>query len=84
MDTKMIRNDAITMIIGKSFSMSGVNNIRAFDEGYIVLDTVVGRVSVEGLNMKIESLIKEGGNIFISGDITGAFSSETKDEKKVF
>ena len=59
MDTKMICNDAITMIIGKSFSMSGVNNIRAFDEGYIVLDTVVGRVSVEGLNMKIESLIKE-------------------------
>ena len=84
MDSKMIHNDAITMIIGKSFSMSGVNDIRAFDDGYILIDTVFGRVSVEGSDMKIESLNKEGGTIFVSGDITGAFSSDAKDEKKGF
>ena len=84
MDVKMIQNDAITMVIGKSFSMSGVNVIRGFDEGYILLDTVFGRISVEGSDMKIESLSKEGGNIFVSGGITGAFSSDVKDEKKGF
>lgn len=70
----------ITLVIGSSFSMEGVNDIRGFDEGYVSLDTVSGRISVEGNDLKIESLTKEGGMIYISGNVSGVFISS--DEKK--
>ena len=50
----------IILTIGQSFSMEGVNDIRGFDEGYVSLDTVSGKITVEGSDLKIESLTKDG------------------------
>ena len=78
------KEKTITIIIGKSFSMYGVNDIRAFDGGYISLDTTSGRISIEGDNLKIESLSKEDGRIYITGDISGVFCDSDTKEKKGF
>lgn len=74
----------ITITIGSSFSMYGVNDIRAFDEGFVSLDTVSGKISVEGKNLKIESLSKEDGYIFIFGNVTGVFCDFDSGAKKGF
>lgn len=73
----------ISVIIGHSFSMAGVEDIRGFDEGYVSLDTVSGRITVEGSNLKIESLTKEDGCIFIAGNISGVFIA-TEEKKRGF
>ena len=65
----MENNNKITLVIGHSFTMDGVNDIRGFDEGYVSLSTDSGKINVEGSDLKIESLSKEGGTIFISGNI---------------
>ncbi len=72
MDT-IEKGKSISLIIGKSFSMYGVSDIRGFDEGYVSLDTSSGKITVEGKELKIESLTKEDGHIFISGSISGVF-----------
>lgn len=72
MDTNE-KGKSISLIIGKSFSMYGVSDIRGFDEGYVSLDTSSGKITIEGKELKIESLTKEDGHIFISGSISGVF-----------
>ncbi len=72
----------IILTIGQSFSMEGVNDIRGFDDGYVSLDTASGKITVEGSDLKIESLTKEGGNIFISGNVSGVFVLGNVEKKK--
>ncbi|MBQ9070437.1 MAG: YabP/YqfC family sporulation protein [Clostridia bacterium] len=82
MEAGINNKDSIMLVIGKSFSMSGVNDIRGFDDGYILLDTTSGRITVEGSDLKIESLSKDGGNILVKGGVTGVFSSVIKEGRK--
>ena len=72
----------IILTIGQSFSMEGVNDIRGFDDGYVSLDTVSGKITVEGSDLKIESLTKDGGCIFISGNVSGVFVAGNNEKKK--
>ena len=64
--------------------MYGVNDIRGFDEGYVSLDTKSGKVTLEGKDMKIESLSKEDGHIFVSGDISGVFCDREIEKSRGF
>lgn len=84
MESASCTKQTITLIDGKVFMMNGVDNIASFDEGYILLDTSSGRVSVEGNDLKIESLSKDDGNILIKGDISGFFRTETTEHKRGF
>ena len=76
------KEKSITVTVGKSFSMYGVNDIRAFDEGYVSLDTRSGKISVEGRELKIESLSKDDGYIVVKGDVSGVYC-DTEKEKSV-
>lgn len=78
------REKSVVINIGKSFSMYGVSDIRAFDEGYISLDTSSGRITVEGRELKIESLSKDDGHINVRGDVTGVFCESVGNVKKGF
>ena len=80
----MENNNKITLVIGHSFTMDGVNDIRGFDEGYVSLSTDSGKINVEGSDLKIESLSKEGGTIFISGNISGIYVSSEDKKRGLF
>lgn len=74
----------ITLTAGEALCANGIVDIVAFDENGIVLSTDSGRVIVEGEDLKIESLDKNGGNILITGKITGFFRSDAQVGKKGF
>ena len=82
MDTSLLKSQTITVTNLKTFSMSGVIDIAAFDGEYILLDTTMGKISVEGSELKVQSLTKESGEILVSGDITGVFVTPTKEKKR--
>ena len=73
---------SITLVNRRILTMGGVDDIAGFDEDMVILDTSMGRITVEGKGMKIESLTKEGGNILITGDISGIYCSDTPVKKK--
>jgi len=62
----------------KLFVMNFVEDIEAFDEGYVSLNTKMGKVTVEGRELKILSLEGEDGEIRISGEISGVLFSGGK------
>ncbi len=68
----------------KSITLDGVENVEGFDENYVALSTVAGRISVEGNALKIQSLSAENGEIHITGNIAGVYYSETKKSKGFF
>lgn len=59
-------------------TLDGVVNIIGFDPGYVSLETDSGRVTLEGSELKIESLEKSTGEILVTGKISGVFYSESK------
>lgn len=65
-------------------TLNGVISVESFDEDFLTLDTELGELVVEGKELKIESLIKESGEILIVGEISGLFYRERKSEKGFF
>ena len=51
--------------------MNGVQTIEVFDEEQIVLQTVLGRLYIQGEQLNVISLDLELGNIQIAGSIDG-------------
>ena len=58
--------------------IDGVICIDSFDDDYVSLTTSEGSISIEGQGLKIESLIREGGDIEITGKIISVGFSEKK------
>ena len=58
--------------------LDGVINVSGFDEGYVTLETSDGRITIEGVGLKIESLCRDGGVIEIRGRIDGVFYAKEK------
>ena len=74
----------ITVNNRKSLSLNGVINVEGFGEDYLILNTELGEMTLEGEELKIESLTKENGEIFIVGKINGLFFKDEKSEKGFF
>ena len=64
--------------------LDGVINVEGFGEEYLILSTALGELTVEGSDLKIESLTKENGEILIIGKINGLFYKEDRTEKGFF
>ena len=67
------KNQIIKIENKTSFVADGVLAVLTFDNDYLSLETVNGRLSVEGKDLKILDLSKECFKITVSGDITGVF-----------
>ena len=81
MSEKMLKHTSIIIKESASVSVDGVENVIGFDESYVSLATAVGKIIVEGREMKIECLSKESGETLISGKISGVFYAEEKSPK---
>ena len=57
----------------RTLALNGVISIAEFGDECLTLETVGGEVSVEGEDLKIDSLTKEDGSILVLGKISGVF-----------
>ena len=72
----------ITVTDRKSVEIDGVSSVREFDENGVLLETPLGKISVEGSELKIENFEKATGKILITGSIIGVFYLEKSEKKK--
>ena len=66
------RNGAMHNLIcqqRKKINMSGVREVKVFDEESVTLDTVEGLLTVRGENLVIDSFSATSGELFMQGDI---------------
>ena len=76
-----IKHTGLSVKERNRITLNGVINVASFDEGYVTLETSEGRICIEGVGLKIESLSREGGEIEITGRIDGVFYSKLKKVK---
>ncbi len=53
----------------KRLSVSGVEEVDGFDDGFVRLHTSLGELSVRGHGLRIENLSVETGELTVSGEI---------------
>ena len=66
----------------KVIVIDGVENVLSFDESYATMSTALGEISVEGSDLKIESLSKEKGEITVKGNIIAFYYKEKPAKKR--
>ena len=66
----------------KQIMLDGVSNVIAFDESYVMLDTDMGRVTIEGQNLKIDSLTKSDRTVIIIGTFNGIYYTDDRVARK--
>lgn len=71
----------ISIVNCGTVKLNGVEHIVGFDEKCVILSCDFGRVIIEGEGMKVESLSKENGEIYIAGKLRGVYLSEEKKQK---
>ena len=75
-------NQTVCITDRKSVEIDNVSSVRAFDEDGVLLESALGKISVEGRELKIEGFEKASGRILITGNIIGVFYFEKGEKKK--
>ena len=83
--TKTDQNHNELKLINRSnLYLDGVLNILNFEPDYLTLEIDGGQLNVEGEELKINNLSKEGGRVEITGKILGLYYSEKRKIKTKF
>lgn len=84
MEIESVKKGTLVLKDKKLLELDGVKNVLGFDSSYVYLDTELGKLTIEGDELKIESLTKENGEIVIIGKIDLIQYSEEKSAKGLF
>lgn len=68
----------------KKLSVTGVEDIDSFDEGSITVYTALGELTVTGIDLHINRLSVETGELLIEGDISAFKYTEGRIQKEGF
>lgn len=73
-------NEKQTLILEnrKTLIIDGIKNVESFNDDFVELSSVMGNISIEGSALKIEALDQQTGKIYIVGDISGFYYTDTK------
>ena len=81
----MKENSQIITLVDRSLlTITCVQGITAFDEGYVALKTELCSIIIEGENMEIEDLSSEKGTVKIKGKINLFEYRDVKEKRKGF
>ena len=59
----------LTLNERKSLTMTGVTEVVSFDENAVIVNTDLGRLTVQGQQLQLKTLSVEGGQIAVEGNI---------------
>ncbi len=79
MDEVIRSNQNIIIEDRKKLTLSGVKDVISFDDETLLLETVLGRLTVKGAGLHIVNFDTAGGDLFAEGKIYAAVY--TSDEK---
>lgn len=92
MQTKPISSDnsveieqIVTLTDRRRLSVSGITEVIRFDDTVAVFDTVRGRLSVKGENLRVETLDVDAGNVILNGTVSVlGYAGNTAEKSGVF
>ena len=78
-----LKSHSISLKDRNGLSITGVTEVIGFDEYAVFLVTDYGALNIEGIDLHIEKLNLETGDLFISGEVTSlTYKNEDKQKNK--
>lgn len=71
----------VTLTDRRRLSVSGITEVLRFDDTAAVFDTVRGRLTVKGENLRVETLDVDAGNVILKGTVMALGYSGTNGER---
>ena len=68
----------------KRLSISGVEDVEAFDEDTVILSTVGGALTIRGGGLRINKLSLDGGELLVEGRIDGLEYASERERRRGF
>ena len=63
----------------KKLTMTGVTEVVSFDDGYVVLRTELGMLTVQGMGLRLKALSTDGGQMAVTGEVSSLSYEEPRD-----
>ena len=73
---------SVTLQNRRLLKMDGVSEVLSFDEDFVSVATVLGKVEIEGKGLKILEMSAESGNFTLEGRVDGLYYAAMPGEKK--
>ncbi len=73
---------SISLLSREKLNVSGVEDVSAFDEGCISLQTTQGQLVLRGSGMHIDKLSIQGGELSVTGKIDSMSYEERAEERR--
>ena len=64
----------------RELSVTGVTEVVSFEDTAVVLQTVMGRLLVQGQQLQLKDLSLEGGTVAVEGNIGSLIYEETREK----
>lgn len=80
----VIKDGNINIRSREEITIDGAESILSFDDYSLVVMTGLGKLTVEGEGMVIDSLTKDTNRIIVKGKISGLYYSDNKKSKGLF
>ena len=82
MENKASEQQVLRLVNRSCFELNGVDSVSGFDKNYVSLDTSLGRIYIDGENLRILDLSQESGKILIEGMISCISFQDSNEKKK--
>ena len=76
------KKHSLTVKNREGMVLDGVLEVISFDEGQVILKTMLGTLTVEGEGLHVTKLLLDCGEVSLSGKISGLFYSERGEREK--
>lgn len=77
-----LRGHKIIMTGRKSLQVTGVKDVKAFDDKEVILETIAGMLNIKGEELHVRSINLERGEVDVDGRINDLIYTEITSFKK--
>ena len=77
-EQKPVLPHKLTLDARKQLTVTGVTEVVRFDEGAVIARTELGTVVVQGKDLQLKTLLPEGGQVSVAGNISALIYEEPR------
>ena len=69
----------LTLDARKRLTMTGVTEVVSFDDGFVVLRTELGMLTIQGTGLRLKTLSTDGGQMAVTGEVSALSYEEPRE-----
>lgn len=77
-EQKPVLPHKLTLDARKQLTVTGVTEVVSFDEGAVIARTEQGTLVVQGKDLQLKTLLPEGGQVSVAGNISALIYEEPR------